>query len=845
MANTRFKTENGLLVTGGNAQFDDVVRMNANLTVDADLILVTGDLQVQGAQIFTGGQLYTSDIVADVDGLNIANTTNQFNAFLGTVRVFDGLFPQGNTLPLGNSTSRFVITANTLNLSGNAAITGNLTVSNTMSVTGAVTLGNTLSVTNTVTLSNTLSVTGAVTLSNTLAVTGAATLSNTIAVTGAGTLSNTLAVTGAVTLGNTLAVTNTVTLSNTLSVTGAATLSNTLAVTGSITGSANVNIDSGVLFVDATNNRVGINNTAPGVALRVTGAADFSSTANIQGNANVGGNLGVAAAATVDGNVSIGGNLMVTNTTRTHHISGNSSFSGGTLFINSVESRVGIGTSTPDVTLQVVGSANVTGASRFTNTVTIVGALSLGNTLSVTNSVTLSNTLSIAGAANALSTFGISGQANALGSLGVNGLLTAAAGLTVTGITNTSSAFNVGGGVATTNGASISTTSIAVGNTTSYTNIQPIKTTTFIPVASQEAQIAYANSTGALWFYQAYAHQTSDSWSLNRADGTTYLSTLLAAYRGNNSLLFNANAIAMVGNVNIDSGTLYVDALNNRVGINNTAPGVALRVTGAVDISSTSNVQGNANVGGTLGAAGLITAAAGLTVTGTINASANLNVGTYATGVVNGVNVTNNALLIGNNTANAILTGSSLSINATSATLNVGTSFTVNSSLVNAVAFNVGTAATINTVGITHTGFVNAAGSVNSAILRVGTAAIINTTGVTHTGFVNATGSVNSAILSVGTSAIINSTGVFHTGTMNSASYTVGTIGVSNGINITTSSIVAGNLAVILGNSTVNTVITGNSNARGRRTIVANSSTPNGPQDVNASPQNGDIVYIY
>ena len=181
MANTRFKTENGLLVTGGNAQFDDVVRMNANLTVAADLILVTGYLQVQGAQIFTGGQLYTSDIVADVDGLNIANTTNQFNAFLGTVRVFDGLFPQGNTLPLGNTTSRFVITANTLNLSGNAAITGNLTVSNTMSVTGAVTLSNTLSVTNTVTLSNTLSVTGATTLSNTLAVTGATTLSNTIA----------------------------------------------------------------------------------------------------------------------------------------------------------------------------------------------------------------------------------------------------------------------------------------------------------------------------------------------------------------------------------------------------------------------------------------------------------------------------------------------------------------------------------------------------------------------------------------------------------------------------------------------------------------------------------------
>lgn len=43
------------------------------------------------------------------------------------------------------------------------------------------------------------------------------------------------------------------------------------SITGTLTASANVNLDSGTLFVDGTNNRVGINNAAPTQALTVTG----------------------------------------------------------------------------------------------------------------------------------------------------------------------------------------------------------------------------------------------------------------------------------------------------------------------------------------------------------------------------------------------------------------------------------------------------------------------------------------------------------------------------------------------------------------------------------------------
>jgi len=76
-----------------------------------------------------------------------------------------------------------------------------------------------------------------------------------------------------------LTVLGVTTLSNNLSVAGNSTLTGNVTLSGTLqTIAGNVNIDTGTLFVDATNNRVGINNTSPGVALRVTGAADISAT---------------------------------------------------------------------------------------------------------------------------------------------------------------------------------------------------------------------------------------------------------------------------------------------------------------------------------------------------------------------------------------------------------------------------------------------------------------------------------------------------------------------------------------------------------------------------------------
>ncbi len=63
---------------------------------------------------------------------------------------------------------------------------------------------------------------------------------------------------------------NTTIHATSISTNGTLSVGNT-TITGTLTATANVNLDSGTLFVDGTNNRVGINNAAPTQALTVTG----------------------------------------------------------------------------------------------------------------------------------------------------------------------------------------------------------------------------------------------------------------------------------------------------------------------------------------------------------------------------------------------------------------------------------------------------------------------------------------------------------------------------------------------------------------------------------------------
>jgi len=81
---------------------------------------------------------------------------------------------------------------------------------------------------------------------------------------------------------------------------------------------------------------------------------------------------------------------------------------------------------------------------------------------------------------------------------------------------------------------------------------------------------------------------------------TGNLTTNGTANLNGNTNLGNANTdtIAVTGILNVDSGTLYVNPTDNRVGINDSTPSEALDVTGNALISGTLGVTGNTTITG-------------------------------------------------------------------------------------------------------------------------------------------------------------------------------------------------------------------------------------------------------
>lgn len=225
-----------------------------------------------------------------------------------------------------------------------------------------------------------------------------AVVSGNVSVTGTGTY------TGAATFANTVSVTGAATLSNTLAVTGAFSTSNTLSVSGSGVSSfatGNVTFDTDTLVVDSFNDRISINAASSTVALFV------------QGDANVSGTFTAA-------NISF---TNITGTTLTIG-AGNSQFDSGTLFIDAFNNRIGINNTTPDASLTITGTANVTSSVRVGGTFNATLASGFANTLDVTGATTLLSTLGVSGAATLSSTLGVTGAATFSNTMAVTGTST-------------------------------------------------------------------------------------------------------------------------------------------------------------------------------------------------------------------------------------------------------------------------------------------------------------------------------------------------------------------------------------------------------------------------------------
>ena len=134
-------------------------------------------------------------------------------------------------------------------------------------------------------------------------------------------LPGTLHVTGATTLDSNLSIGGNSTLTGNLTVNGNTTLGNATSDTITIVGA--VAIDTNVLIVDPTNNRIGINKTFPVQALDVVGNVAISA------NETVGGTLGVTGNTTLSGTLGVTGDIAInTNKFNITASSGNTTIAG-------------------------------------------------------------------------------------------------------------------------------------------------------------------------------------------------------------------------------------------------------------------------------------------------------------------------------------------------------------------------------------------------------------------------------------------------------------------------------------------------------------------------------------
>ena len=116
-----------------------------------------------------------------------------------------------------------------------------------------------------------------------------------------------------------------------------------------ITDSGNVTSNT-VQFSNATTGFVTTANVEVGGELIVSGNATVSSNLTVSGNATVSSNLTVSGNATVSENLTVSGNVVVDT---------------NTLFVDSVNNRVGVGTSTPGQKLSIYTGSTGTAALSF------------------------------------------------------------------------------------------------------------------------------------------------------------------------------------------------------------------------------------------------------------------------------------------------------------------------------------------------------------------------------------------------------------------------------------------------------------------------------------------------
>jgi hypothetical protein len=481
-----------------------------------------------------------------------------------------------------------------------------------------------------------------------------------------------------------------------------------------VDGSGNVNIDSGVFYIDAANNRVGVNKTNPATAFDVSGTVTASGfTGSLTGNASTATTL--QTARTING-VSFDGSTNITISGSTTNAAtfnaGGAGAAAGTTFDGSVARTISYNT----IGAPSISGSNATGTWGISVSGNAATATKLATARNI-NGVAFDGTTDItipATAANAV-TFNNSGTGSATG-------------ITYDGSAAITVSYNTLGAPSTTGTNASGTWNIEIlGNAASATALQTARningtsfngtgdititanTTNTLTRGSYLTGDNFNGSLATTWAVDATTTNTASKVVARDASGNFAAGTITASLSG------NASTATILQTTRTINGTNFNGSQN-------------ITITAANPFSLT---NGSYLTGSTYDGSGAVTWAVDATSTNTGNkVVARDTSGNFAAGTIT-------ANLIGNaSTASTFQTAR----NINNASFNGSQDITITANTTNALTFNNGGAGVVsgstfngsgavtisyNTIGAPSTGGANATG--NWPINITGSAATLTT----------------------------------------------------------------------------------------------------------------------
>ncbi len=363
----------------------------------------------------------------------------------------------------------------------------------------------------------------------------------------------------------------------------------------------NLAIDTNTLFVDAVNNRVGIGTTTPAESLSVNGNAKISSNLQI-GNSTAPPGQCFTLSGFVNCSVALRIDMNSTETSsRTYGNISNINLSP---------------TSGPNGATNI-GSFidfNLRGNQNFTGTNQGMNIQATSRTSGVVSSLTGLN-------------------ASVYSQAGSNIVNATAINATIGNILMTGTIQNATG---------ISVSSISAGSIQNAVGMQIAGQT-----AGTNANVGlmiHESSTASLILAGMSGSPSSGIFfGIPGLGGTAnlYLSSGGALATNANLVIQGTGTNTIAGSTNFDSNTLYVDSLNNRVGVSNASPSTALDVTGSVNVSDKLQVGATESISQCSSVIGPITCDFGLKVYNSSSEALNASFGVVNNLVMPGTN--NNA----------------------------------------------------------------------------------------------------------------------------------------------------------------------------------------------------------